>query len=152
MSEKTLSDQNISESQPKAAAEIDPIRGKVAKVISSREVALNIGKTSDVQEGMLFDIVVPSTLEITDPETGEVLGTVQPRAKARVRVFSVSDRFSLATTYRTESFGGIQLRGDLAFGRRVETLKTRDTLDEAFTDQGSYVTAGDRVVQVIDGT
>ena len=44
MAEKTLSDQNISESQPKAAAEIDPIRGKVAKVISNREVALNIGK------------------------------------------------------------------------------------------------------------
>ena len=111
---------------------------------------MNIGGNSDVQEGMLFDIVVPETLEITDPETGEVLGAIQPKAKARVRVFSVSDKFSLATTYRTESIGNIRLRGDLPFGIRVETLKTRDTLHEAFTEQASYVSAGDAVIQVID--
>ena len=151
MSEEILSAQNICDGQPDEPAEINPIRGQVAKVISNREVALNIGKNRDVQEGMLFDIVVPGTLEITDPETGEVLGTVRPGRKARVRVFSVSEKFSLATTYRTESIGGIRLRGDLAFGRRIEEFKTRDTLNEAFTDRAAYVTAGDPVVQVIEG-
>lgn len=151
MSEEILSAQNTCDGQPDEPVEINPIRGQVARVISNREVALNIGKNREVQEGMLFDIVVPGTLEITDPETGEVLGTVRPGRKARVRVFSVSEKFSLAATYRTESIGGIRLRGDLAFGRRIEEFKTRDTLHEAFTDRASYVTAGDPVVQVIEG-
>ena len=152
MSEEILNDHNIEEAKPLESVEMHPITGKVAKVISNREVALNIGKTGGVREGMLFDIVVPGSLEITDPETGELLGTVRPGSKARVRVFSVNDRFSLATTYRTTGFGGISLRGDLPFARQVETLKTRDTLHEAFTERAGYVTAGDPVVQVIDGT
>ena len=72
MSEEILSDQNIEEAKPPEPAEMHPITGKVAKVISNREVALNIGKTGGVREGMLFDIVVPGSLEITDPETGEL--------------------------------------------------------------------------------
>ncbi len=152
MSEEILSEQNFCDGQPKQPAEIDPIRGKVARVISNRTVALNIGENHDVQEGMLFDILVPGTLEIADPETGEVLGIVRPGTKARIRVLSVREKFSLAATYRTESIGGIRLRGDLAFGRRTEEFKTRDTLHEGFADQASYVTAGDPVVQVIEGT
>ena len=150
MSEKTLNGQGISETGAEMTDGIEPIYGKVARVISNRAVALNVGASNGVQEGMLFDIVVPSTLEISDPETGEVLGTVQPGAKARVKVYRVNEKFSLASTYRTESIGSLRLRGDLPFGMRVETLNTRDTLHEAFTERGSYVTAGDSVVQVID--
>ena len=152
MSEKTLNGQGTSGTDSDMTARTEPIRGKVAKVISTRVVALNIGTNSGVQEGMLFDIVVAGTLEITDPETGEVLGTVQPSAKARVKVYRVNKKISLASTYRTESIGGLRLRGDHAFGIRVETLHTRDTLHEAFSERTSYVIAGDAVVQVIESS
>lgn len=130
----------------------EPIRGKIAQVISSREVALNIGKNRNVQVGMIFDIVVPGNLEIRDPETREVLGSVQPKAKARVKVVSVADKFAVAVTYRTESVNPLRLRGDIAyaFGIRTETLNTRETLNDNFSQEGGYVAIGDPVVQVID--
>ncbi len=153
MSGKILNDQGISNGELGMTAQVEPIRGKVAKVISVRQVALNIGKASGVEAGMLFDIVAPASLEIQDPETGEMLGAIQPGAKARVRVFSVSEKFSLASTYRTEAVGGLRLRGDLRLGplRKVETFRTRDPLDEAFSEEGAYVAQGDAVMQVIDG-
>ncbi len=135
------------------ATQIEPIRGKIAKVISSREVALNIGKDCNVQVGMLFDIVVPGNLEIRDPETLEVLGSVQPRSKARVKVVSVEDKFAVAATYRKEYVGGpYRLLGDVRLGGdvRIETLRTREALDEAFSEKERYVATGDPVVQVID--
>ena len=153
MSEKILNDQGMSD-ELDTTARAEPISGKVAKVISVRRVALNIGKSSGVEAGMLFDIVAPGNLEIQDPETGEMLGTIRPGAKARVRVFSVSEKFSLASTYRIEAIGGLQLRGDLGLGslRKIETFRTRDPLDSAFSEEGAYVAQGDTVVQVIDGT
>lgn len=136
------------------AASIEPIRGKIAQIISSREVALNIGKNRNVQVGMLFDIAVPGNLEIRDPETREVLGSLQPKAKARVRVVSVADKFAVAATYRPESVNPLRLRGDVGFlfgtQTRTETLKTREALNENFSQEGGYVTIGDPVVQVID--
>ncbi|MYC33336.1 MAG: hypothetical protein F4X64_09180 [Chloroflexi bacterium] len=150
-----MNDQKTSEGSLDTADRLEPIRGKVARVISVRQVALNVGQSSGVEEGMLFDIVDPQQLEIRDPETNEMLGIIRPKAKARVRVFSVSEKFSLASTYRTESIGGLQLRGDVRMGGllgRVETFRTRDSLAEAFSEEGAYVAQNDTVIQVINGT
>ena len=51
----------------------EPIRGKVAKVLNSREVALNIGEEQGVRIGMVFEILSPVGGVIEDPDTGDTL-------------------------------------------------------------------------------
>lgn len=158
MSEKILIDQKISEGDNEGTAQTKAIRGKVAKVLSDREIALNIGKAHNVVEGMIFDIIPSGAqdFEIQDPDTGEMLGIVRPKAKARVKVVSVNDKFSLAATYRLEVVEHFRLRGDLlpftaTAGRRVESFKTREASQTTLEQQATYVASGDVVVQVIGG-
>ena len=159
MSGKTFSDQKTSEREDGGNSQPKAIRGKVAKVISDQEVALNVGNTHNVEVGMIFDIIPPEhpkDFEIKDPETGEVLGNIQPKAKARVKVVSVNDKFSLAATYRLESIEHLNLRGDLlpfpaVMGkRRVESFKTREAPQESTEQRTFYVARGDAAVQVIN--
>ena len=53
------------------------IRGKVARVINSRELALNIGSEHGVRVGMLFDVIDPKGEDIVDPETGDIIGSLE---------------------------------------------------------------------------
>ena len=62
----------------------EPIRGKIAKVLNSREVALNVGAEQGVAPGMRFRILSLAGDEIRDPDSGAVLGNVR-RPKAIVR-------------------------------------------------------------------
>ena len=143
------------------ATNTEPIRGKVAKVLSRREVVLNVGKAHNVEVEMVFDILFQGYDKITDPDTGEVLGGVE-RPKARVKVVTANEKLSIATTYRTErvNVGGsgelrIRLRGDLAlpalprWETRVETFDTDEAPHEGWNEHDRLVSAGDPVVQVI---
>ena len=138
------------------------IRGKIAKILSTREVALNKGKEHGVEPGMLFEILYATGLGIEDPDTGEALGSVDV-PKARVKVTQVYDKLSVAGTYRTKSVnvGGVgvdpssyaKLFQPPKWERRYETLKTRESTKHSAEDLGeedSYVTIGDAVVQVLD--
>ena len=134
------------------------IRGKVAQVINSREVALNIGSEHGVELNMLFDILTPKGQDIKDPDTGEVLGSVE-RTKTRVKVIQVKERLSVASTYRKRrvNVGGL----GIAFNRsglfeppkwetRYETLKTNETTWDELTEEESYISTGDPVMQIFD--
>ncbi len=142
------------------AAQTKPISGKVAKVFSDREVALNVGREQNVELGMLFDIMVPGDLEIMDPDTGKQLGRIDRlKAKVRVRVSSVEDKFCIAHTYRMErvNVGGSdalpKLRGDLDLPRwetRVERIRTHEISSDGLTESERYVATGDPVQQVMD--
>lgn len=70
------------------------IRGKVARIMSDKKIALNVGEKDGVAAGMKFVIFAPRD-EIVDPETGESLGGFRTR-KATVRVTMVSERFCFA--------------------------------------------------------
>ena len=137
--------------------QVEPIRGKVARILNSREVALNIGGEDGVTPGMFFDILVPGVDNITDPDTGEILGSLDI-AKTRVKVVRIQDRLSVATTYRKQqvNMGG---RGFLARGMfeaprwvtKYETLKTNESMayrSHELSEEESYVSVGDPVVQV----
>lgn len=141
----------------------DPIRGKVAKILSPREVALTIGEAHGVETGMLFEIMYPG-YEIPDPDTGVVLGTVE-LPKARVKVTRVYDNLSVAATYRSQrvNVGGMAPMGlgtgiNMLFQppkweTRYETLKTKGSFESAvaeIAEADSYVATGDPVVQVLD--
>ena len=142
----------------------EPIRGKVARVLNTREIAINIGTANGVTVGMCFDVMDAKGQNIKDPDTGKVLGSIE-RPKVRVQVTYVNGRLSVATTYRTK---GITI-GDLEklrnyrkigpFARslmppewvaRYETGDYTEILGppDILSEKNSYVKVGDPVVQV----
>lgn len=136
------------------------IRGKVARVLNSRELALNIGSDHGVRDGMLFDVLDQKGEDIIDPDTGDVLGSIE-RPKVRVRVVSVQGKLSVASTYKSKkiNIGGA---GDIFSSRisdmlkppnyvtRFETFKTNEQTWEDLSEKESFVKIGDPVVSVVD--
>ena len=137
-----------------------PICGKVARVLNSREIAINIGTANGVTKGMLFDVLFLQSGQIRDPDTNEVLGSIK-RTKVRVRVTEVQKKLAVASTYRFEQ---VNVGGALGFGpisqslmpskwiTKYETLKKseRETVKEDIDEEDSFVKVGDPVVQVIE--
>ena len=83
------------------------IRGKVARILTSRQLVINVGSENGVEIGMKFDVLDPKGDDIKDPDTGEILGSVN-RPKVRVEIIEVQNRLSVAQTYkkRTVNIGG----------------------------------------------
>ena len=138
--------------------QIRQIRGKVAQIINSREVALNVGSDHGVELNMLFDILTQKGFDIRDPDTDEVLGSVE-RPKARVKVVMVRPKLCVASTYKTRrvNVGGVGIglgRSGLfeppKWETRTETLKTEESTLEELPEEESYVSTGDPVVQVLE--
>ena len=138
------------------------IRAKVARVLNSREIVITAGNQQGVVPGMLFDVMDPKGEDIRDPDTGEVLGSIE-RPKVRVRVTQTQDRISVASTYKKERVNvggtGVFLGDYGALSRalmppkyvtKYETLKTDEKTWENLDEEESYVKSGDPVVQVIE--
>ncbi len=133
----------------------EPIRGKVARVLNEREIAINVGTAHGVSIGMYFDVIDAQDEEIKDPDTGEVLGSIE-RSKVRVEVTHVQEKLSVATTCEVErmNIGG---EGTGPFTNflmppkwieKYETLRTRDKGWGPLPESNSYVKTGDPVFQV----
>lgn len=139
-----------------------PIKGKVAKVLNSREIAMNIGSIHGVAHGMHFVVLDPKGEDITDPDSGEVLGSVE-RPKVKVRVIDVKERLSIASTFKEtrKNVGGENMIG-LSLGSfsqqlmppkwvtKYETLKTNERTWEDLDEEHSYVKTGDPIKQVLE--
>lgn len=149
-----------SEEPPRQATE--PIRGKVAAIVSNRAIAINRGSDDGVQVGTRFAVLYPKAVEelvIVDPDTGEPLGEVD-LPKVVVKIFRVvGPHLSVARTYRSipgtkdrppifaaaNLFGGSPGTPD-----RHETLDVddQDRLDRKIDPEESFVEIGDPVVEV----
>lgn len=139
----------------------EPIRGKVAQILNMRELVLSIGARDGVTLGMKFDVLEPRGEDIKDPDTGEVLGSLN-RAKVRVRATRVEDKMTVAETFRVHSVnigGAALLAWSQLFSRQLlpaewvehrETLKSRLSAAEDLSEEESYVKIGDPVRQVQD--
>lgn len=133
----------------------DPIRGKVARVLNSREVAINLGSEQGVRPGMYFDVVARHE-DIVDPDTKESLGSIE-RPKIRVQITWVQEKLSLASALAREvNVGGMPL-GEFSrllmppkWVKKYETLTAEETGEE-LGEKESLVKVGDPVVQVIPG-
>jgi len=137
----------------------EPIRGKVAQILNSREIAINLGADQGVREGMLFDVIDPKGEDIVDPDTDEVIGSLE-RAKVRLKVISVKSRLCVASTFKKQrvNVGGAgigtsglsQLFLPPEYVTQYETLKTSEWTWDDLPETESIVKRGDPVVEVIN--
>lgn len=77
-----------------------PIRGKVAQILSSTELVMNVGSADGVTVGMPFNVV--RITEIKDPDTSKVLGKVE-RPKISLKVTEVQNELSAASVVGTRT-------------------------------------------------
>ena len=138
------------------------IRGKVARILNSRELVINLGSEQGVVLGMCFDVLDPKGEDIKDPDTGDILGSLE-RPKVRVKVNRVEPKICVATTYKKidVNIGGTgAVIPDLRVFSKLlmppkwvanyETLKTEEKTWEDLSEKESYVKTGDPVIQVFD--
>lgn len=136
---------------------IEPVRGKVARVLNEREVAINRGLNDGVEVGMKFNILDPESQEVRDPDTGDLLGYVE-RSKAPVRVTMVYDKLAVATTFRFRRVNvggnGIGIGGfdPPKWRRRYETFRENGAKSKTKGDAefSKRVSVGDPVVQAME--
>lgn len=144
-------------------ASVEPIRGQVAKVLSARELVINKGSEDGVILGMQFNVLDPNGLNITDPETQEIIGSVH-RPKVQVAVTQVEPRLSIGRTfrYRERNVGGQGMGATIdqltsvaklfeppKMIREYETFRTEEAPWEDISESQSYVKIGDPVEQVL---
>jgi len=131
------------------------LRGKVVKLLTSREVVINLGEKDGVKKGMIFAVLDPNGIDIVDPDTGESLGSIE-RVKVKLKITQVGERISVASTYRKRkvNIGGTgfdfssmlrSLDAPPQYVYKYETLKTKDKPWEEIKEEDSYVKVGDPV-------
>ena len=64
------------ESSTRPQMQLGSLRGKVAQILTARDLALNIGYEHGVTSGMVFAILNAKGASIKDPDTGQELGSV----------------------------------------------------------------------------
>jgi hypothetical protein len=78
------------------------ITGHVARLITDNELLINVGASSGVKVGLKFAVLDTRTNDVTDPVTGEDLGSLR-RVKTNLVVVQVGDRISLAREVSSRS-------------------------------------------------
>lgn len=143
----------------------EPIRGLVAQILTNRDLVINRGKEAGVEVGMKFAVLNSQGVNITDPESGEELGSV-PLAKVIVQVTRVEPKLSVARTFkkRRRNVGGSgALLSSLSVTAGLtnmfeppkwvdewETLRTAQKPDiTELSESDSYVKIGDPVEEVV---
>lgn len=132
------------------------IRGKVAKILSGRELVINRGSKQGVTAGMKFQIIEPE-IPIQDPDSKKSLGVIQ-REKIKVKVVDVFDEFCIAQTYETydvieSDFFDITRMFTSRTIKRVRMLRSKDAeaTKQPITDTGgAFVEVGDLAVQIAE--
>lgn len=130
------------------------IEGRVAQILTARELVINRGSAEGVAVGQRFAVLNRRGTDIKDPETGEVLGSVE-LDKVLVKVVRVDEHLAVARTFRTYKTGGGGLWAIAAMQgtpERIvtETLRTDERLlKDELDEKESYVKIGDPVVQVV---
>jgi hypothetical protein len=143
----------------KTTADTQPLQARVAQILNARELVINIGELAGVKHGMKFAILSESPTEIRDPETNELLDTID-RVKVKVRANEVRPKVTVCKTYLVRTIPGGPLYANLGirFGdltkppeKVVDTLKAVDKdLPAPLSPEESYVKINDRVIQITE--
>ncbi len=127
------------------------LRGKVAQILSDSDLVINIGSRDGVMEGAKFAVLVPHPLEIHDPDSHEVIGTIV-REKVRVEARKIQERLTICSTYDPRdrvTWAPTILADVLGIGKGLVATKPNDAPKlPSLSPEESYVKIGDVVVQV----
>ena len=88
---------------------------KVIKIISDKRIVINAGK-NEVQTGEILRVIEKNSEEIVDPDTNEVLGTLD-YIKATITVEYVYEHMSICKNYETKTVNALD---------PFETLRQRE--------------------------
>ena len=124
------------------------VKGKVAKILNSREIAINKGSEDGVKTGMKFNVQEQETT-ITDPDSDAHLGQLI-RPKISVEVTHVDSRFSVARTFETyQAPNPDATHISSVFSRYITRVKKiRTQSDFEYREDSVYVSVGDTVVEI----
>ena len=125
---------------------IEPIRGKVAQILDSRQAVLNVGLSQNVAAGMVFKVVNPEGEQIRDPDSNQILGSVES-PKVLIRVIDVQEKLSVATMSAANPTIAPATLGP--FARVLMPPTWVDQYESLGTDLNG-VSIGDSVIQVFD--
>jgi hypothetical protein len=135
---------------------IIPLSGKVAALINERDVAINIGAGSGIMVGDVFSIKSSSPIEITDPDTGELLDSINEE-KIQVIVIEIKAKYSICSTFRVRSRGQKQSLGlDTSLSQAVLSyveqfnVTKRETLKYPLFDKPKPISEEESVVKIGD--
>ena len=144
-----------------------PIRGKTARVLNTREIAINLGTEHGITVGMYFDVMDAEGSDIIDPDTKEMLGSIE-RPKIRMQITYVQEKLSVASTYKSECVNvggtGTEYSANLdatlsrtsspltspRWVKKYETLEKTEETPVSFDKKNSKVKTGDPVIQVFE--
>jgi hypothetical protein len=132
-----------------------PITGSVASILNAREIVINRGAEHGVTVGMYFEVLSPQAEDIRDPDTHEVLGSVD-RPKVAVNIVQVQQKLSVGQTFkrRTKNVGGLaalarfdDLFGPAKYVTEYDTFKQGPRTWQDLPPDESFVQVGDPVKQ-----
>ncbi|MER2001260.1 MAG: hypothetical protein ABS862_01455 [Carnobacterium inhibens] len=89
---------------------------KIAKIISDTTVVITGGTTQGIKESEEFTIYGKSDEEVTNPDTGEVLGTLDV-IKGKIKVIAVYEHMSVCENVERTNLNTPQI--DNSFGQFV---------------------------------
>ena len=129
---------------------IPGIEGKVASILNSHQLIINVGKSNGVSGGMCFAVLEGKAQMVMDPDSHEILGSFFV-PKTVVQVQQVQERMSIASVYSSPN---LPLTGSDIFRALSSTpnfgslKKSEGGKYEELTEDNSIVKIGDMVVQV----
>jgi hypothetical protein len=128
------------------------VQGLVAAILTARELVINRGRADGVKRGMRFKVLSDKPIEVKDPETKAILGSID-REKVRVEATTVQEHMTICKTFRIIGTRGGAIN-DLAvmfekYQEIPETLKAEQSMyTPPLSEAESFVKIGDRVVQL----
>lgn len=128
------------------------VRGKVAGILSKRELILNLGEADGIRVGMKFVILNSQGMDVRDPDTGTVLGTVEV-PKTVVKVVRIGgEHLAVARTFRKIAGTPGLLSAMPNFSGRPARTETLDiasgsSLKAELSEEESYIKVGDVAVE-----
>lgn len=123
---------------------MEPVKGRVARLVSDDELIINKGSEQGVEVGMIFEVLDERTLDVRDPETGEDLGSIF-RSKARVVVRRVSEKMAIAERYGSASILSTSSLGTILGGRTPRSILSGDRWPEGVSVGDQIFSSGLRV-------
>jgi hypothetical protein len=133
------------------------LQGKVARVLSTRQLVINLGFSDGVVKGMVFAVLNPKALHIPDPDNPDTeIGSFE-LPKVLVKATSIHEKASIATTYRSRivggGFSGLNIPDIFQPSIRVYDNLATDKGSAVDLEEGdSYIRIGDPVIEVPEET